>query len=422
MKQERRVKAMAKKRANGDGSIRQRKDKTWEGRITIGTDLGSGKPIRKSVYGHSKAEVAEKLRAITSQVDAGSYFEPENITLKKWFETWISDFGSDKKPLTIRQYESMANTHIYPALGAVKLSNLTSIQLQKFYNQLAVDGKTLKRKNSKTGETETIKEPLSAKTIRNIHDIISKALNTAVKQGLIKENVAVRTTLPKVIKKEVTPLSEDMQKRFLKEIQNNRFKNIFTVTLFTGVREGEIVGATWDCLDWTNGTLKIYRQLQRNPDNWSEWRFAPLKNNKVRYIKLSPYVIGILKNQQAKQLQERFNSGDLWQGFQSAKESETWFIFTDELGNPLKSSTVYENFKKVAESIGIPSARFHDLRHTYAVNSLASGDDPKTVQENLGHATASFTLDVYGHVSDRMKSESARRQQELIERMGISGL
>ena len=412
------------KRSNGDGTIRQRKDGTWEGRYTVGIHPGTGKAIRKSIYGKKQEEVAAKLRKITSEIDSGSYMEPSKMTVKEWFEIWLSDYMGDKKPLTVQQYRSMAETHIYPEIGAVKLSKLTSPQLQKFYNQLAVDGKKGKRKNQETGMMEIVKtgQPLSAKTIRNIHDIISKALNTAVLQGMIRENVSQRVTVPKVIKEEVKPLTEDQQKAFIKAISEHRFKTIYLLTLFTGLREGEVVGLTWDCFDEQKGTLKVYRQLQRVPGKWSDWRFVPLKNNKTRVIQLSPFVVKLLEDQKTYQIEgQRFAAGIAWQGFQNDEERKTAFIFTDDLGNHLNSATVLENFKKVADQIGVPSARFHDLRHTFAVNCLQEGDNPKTVQENLGHHSAAFTLDVYGHVSDRMKEESARRQQAYIARLGISG-
>ena len=129
----------AAKRSNGDGTIRQRKDGLWEARFTVGINPGSGKPIRKSIYGKTKPEVAKKLRDATSAVDNGTFFEPEKITVKHWFETWLSDYMAGVKPLTVQQYRSMTETHIIPALGAVKLKDLKAPQLQKFYNQLAVD-------------------------------------------------------------------------------------------------------------------------------------------------------------------------------------------------------------------------------------------------------------------------------------------
>lgn len=416
------------KRGNGDGTIAKRtvtrSGKTytfWEGRLTVGFDSGTGKQVRKTFTGKTQKEVREKMQSVAVAVNEGQYFEPSKLTVKGWFDIWLAEYSADKKPLTIAQYKSMSETHIFPAIGAVKLSNLTAPELQKFYNQLAIDGKCTKRLNQETGQIEVIKcnEPLSAKSIKNIHGIVSKALNTAVKQGMIRENVAQKVTVPKVIKTEVQPLTEEQQKAFLAEIQNHRFKDIYTLILFTGLRECEAIGLTWDCIDFKKGTLKVYRQLQKRDKAEGGYQFAPLKNDKSRVIKLSPFVLNLFEKQKINQRKDKLAAGDLWQGFQTLPEQETALVFTTKTGNHLSCATLYNNFKRIAAQIGAPDARIHDLRHTYAVNSLQCGDDYKTVQGALGHATAAFTLDVYGHVSERMKEESARRQQAYIEALGI---
>lgn len=408
-----------KKAANGSGTIRKRSDGSWEGRATIGVNPGSGKPIRKSVYAKTKSECAEKLRAITAQIDSGSYLEPSKVTVKGWFTEWFDSYMGDKKPLTVKQYRSMAESHIFPALGAVKLSCLTAPMLTKFYNQLAVDGKTVSCTDRKTGKVTITRKPSSPKTIKNIHGIISKALDDAVDQGLLKSNVAGRAKVPRVEKKEIVPLTEEQQQAFFKAIKDHKYRWLYTTILFTGLRECEAIGLTWDCVDFKHGTLRVYRQLQKRPIAEGGYQFAALKNDKARVIKLSPYMIEVFKTQQAKQIEERFAAGDVWQGWQSDRERKEHFVFTDPLGSHLSVDTVYNQFKRIAKSIDAPAARVHDLRHTFAVNSLQEGDDYKTLQENLGHATASFTLDVYGHVSDKMKEESARRQQGYIQRMGL---
>ena len=394
----------ANKRSNGDGSIRQRKDGTWEGRYTAGINPGNGKPIRKSIYGKERDEVAAKLRQITSAVDNGSYFDATNITVKQWFDEWFENYMADKKPLTVKQYKSMAETHIFPEIGAVKLSQLSSPQLTKLYNKLSREGKVTTHKDKKNGKvTITVtKEGSSPKTIKNIHAIIRKALDDAMDQGLIKDNVASRAKVPRVEPKEVKPLTEEQQKAFFEAIKDHKYRWLYTVIIFTGLREAEAIGLTWDCIDFQKGTLKVYRQFQKRTKEEGGYQFAALKNDKARVIKLSPFVVQILADLKRKQ---------------EDSKSESIFVFTDASGNHLSVDTVYNHFKRIAKSINAPDARVHDLRHTYAVNSLQEGDDFKTVQSNLGHATASFTLDVYGHVSDRMKEESARRQQAYIERI-----
>ena len=416
------------RREKGAGTLRkvtkEKNGKTytyWEGQITIGIDPGSGKQKRKTFTGKTQKEVRQKMQAAAVAVDEGTFFEASKLTVKEWFEIWLSEYMGDKKPLTVQQYRSMAETHIFPAIGAVKLSSLTAPQIQKLYNDLAKEGKTTKQKNPKTGKVENVKcgEPLSAKSIRNIHGILSKALNTAMQQGLVRSNATQLVTVPKVIQAEVQPLTEDQQKAFFDAIQSHDFKNLYTVMIFTGLREGEAVGLTWDCIDFQKKTMKIYRQLQRVPGNWSEWRFAPLKNSKTRTVRLSDYVLNLLKKQKTQQKLDRLAAGELWQGFRTVEELETAFVFINDLGQHLHTETVYNNFKRIAAQIGAPDARVHDLRHTFAVISLQNGDDYKTVQDALGHATAAFTLNVYGHVSEKMMEEHAARQQEYIKSLGL---
>lgn len=408
------------KRENGAGTIRERtvtrngkKYTFWEGTITVGTDDGSGKQLRRTFTGKSQGEVAKKMRAASNAVDEGTYFEASKLTLRQWFDTWLSDYCGDKKYATTLQYRNMGDNHILPALGAVKLCKLTAPHIQKFYNRLAKDRQTEIIRDGKKVLVD--QKALSAKTIRNIHGILSKCLNVAIDQGMLKSNPAERVTIPKVTRKEIQPLTEGQQKAFLKAISGHRYQNLFAVILFTGLRESEAIGLTWDCFDEKKGTLKVYRQLQKRRESDGGYVFAPLKNDKTRNITLSRYVVSILKEQRKQQTADRLKAGEFWKGWQDEEERKTGLVFSTELGEHLGIATVWREYKKLVEQAGAPDARVHDLRHTFAVNGLQNGDDVKTVQENLGHATAAFTLDVYGHVSERMKEESARRQQAFIE-------
>lgn len=154
--------------------------------------------------------------------------------------------------------------------------------------------------------------------------------------------------------------------------------------------------------------MTINKQLQKVPGGGRVYKLVSPKNGKGRTITPAPSVMALLKHERAQQAQRRFKAGQAW-------SNPLNLVFTDELGRHLMPHTVYHNFKRVVGSIGLPAARFHDLRHSYAVAAIKSGDDIKTVQGNLGHATASFTLDVYGHFTDQMKRDSAARMEEHIK-------
>lgn len=390
-----------KKSAQGTGTIRKRKDGRWEARYTTGFDPTTGKQVQKSIYGKTQKDVREKLTQITTELDNGSYIEPSKMTLEAWMIIWLEDYMFDKKWSTVKHYKAQVKAHILPALGRVLLSQLDPHRIQSFYNSLLRG----------TGG----KKPLTPKSIRNVHGILSKCLSIAVKLEYLRRNPAEMVTLPRVERKEIQPLNDAQVGALVAAVGNDGYGTLIKVVLFTGLRLAEAIGLTWDCVDFEKRRLIINKQLQQRPLSEGGFTFAPLKNDRPRIIVPAPFVLDVLKSWRQYQAAERSKAGWEWQGWKNEKEWQTAFVFTSALGTHLYPQTTYLHFKKFAAQIGAPNARVHDLRHTYAVLSLQNGDDIKTVQGNLGHATAAFTLDVYGHVSERMKEDSANRMQKYIE-------
>ena len=389
--------------ASGAGTIRTktitrngRTYKYWEARVTVGYDPGTGRQIQKSFSGKTQKEVREKMQAALVEVNHNTYFEPSKMLLSQWVNIWLEEYMGDKKYGTVKHYKAQCKTHIVPKLGATKLSALTPPQIQTFYNNLQRGG-------------------LSAKSVRNIHGILTKCLSTAVSVGYLRDNPCQRVTLPKVHKVEIVPLTDEQVKLFLKEVKGDEMEALLTVILFTGLRESEALGLTWDCVDFGSGILRINKQLQKRPLRDGGFVFAPLKNDKSRNVHAAPFVIDLLRRRKAEQMKQRLYAGDAWAGWQTSEDAKKALVFTNALGVHFTQPSVVRHYKKIAARIGAPNSRVHDLRHTFAVLSLQNGDDVKTVQDNLGHATAAFTLDVYGHASKRMKEESAARMQGYIE-------
>lgn len=380
--------------AQGGGSIRQRKDGSWEARYTVGRDPGTGKQIQKSIYGKTQKEVRQRLQQITSSIDDGIYTEPSKMTVGKWLEVWHAEYLGGVKQATSAHYRSHIETNLKPNIGAVKLSALKPHHVQALYNKLL--------------RSETNPDGLSAKTIKNLHGVLHKAMKQAVMLGYIKVNPTDACVLPRIEKKEVSFIEEDGVKALLKAIEGHRFENVYKVDLFTGMRQGEILGLTWDCVDFDTGILTVNKQLQKEHIKGGLYSLVSCKTDRVRRIKPASFVMDTLRQQRIKQNEERLLAGGAWMN--------DWnLVFTNELGGHLCAPTVYNHFKKLMQQIGLPSVRFHDMRHTYAVISLQNGDDIKTVQQNVGHATAAFTLDVYGHVSQKMQQDSADRMQGYFE-------
>lgn len=384
--------------AQGAGTIRKKtvnrdgKEYTyWEARVTVGRDPGTGKQIQKSYTGKTQKEVREKMQAAAVDVNNQTYTEPSKLTVAQWLDIWIEEYLGGVKPRTVDSYKTTVRVHIKPTLGALKLSSLAAHDIQKLYNAAQKGDK-----------------PLSAKSIKNLHGVLHKALQQAVELGYIKFNPADACKLPRVEKAEIKPLDDEAITAFLRVAAGHKYEYIYLVTLFTGMREGEVLGLTWDCVDFKQGTILINKQLQKTRASGGEYGFVSPKNNKSRRITPAPSVMGILRAQQRRQFEQRCNSHGLW-------DNPLNLVFTNEVGRNLSAQTVYLHFKQLIAAAGYPDTRFHDLRHSYAVAALQAGDDIKTVQENLGHHAAAFTLDVYGHVTEKMKNESAARMEAFIK-------
>ena len=372
---------MKNRNAKGGGSVRQRDNGTWEARCTI-----NGKS--KSFYGKRQSDALKAMRAALAASDEGTYCEPKKFTLSQWLDIWLNEYVQPSvKPLTYAAYRSKVETHIKPSLGNIKMALLNPTQVQTFYNDL------LRKKK------------LSKKTIKDVHGILHKAIDQAVELNYIPTNATDPCKLSRPDNREILPFTETDIEAFLTAIEGHPFEPLFTVTLFTGMREGEVCGLPWDAVNFKKGTITIKQQLSKIN---GEHVIVSTKNDRIRVLTVAPFLMDILCEVRTKQLQNHLASGTTW-------KNEYNLVFTNEEGHFVYPQTVYKKFKKIAAQIGRPYARFHDLRHTYAVTALQEGDDSKTVQQNLGHATAAFTLNVYGHVSEKMKQESANRMQKYYE-------
>lgn len=379
--------------AQGGGTIRQRKDGTWEARYTLGRDPGTGKQVQKSVYGKTQKEVRQRLQQITTAIDKGIYIEPSKMTVEQWLKSWISEYTGDVKPYTKRAYTTNIKNHIIPAIGSIRMEKLAPLQVQRFYNECIRGEKNLK-----------------PKTVKNIHGVLHSALKQAVMNGIIRSNPTESCTLPRIERVEIKPFDDEAERCFLQAIEGDKHERLFIVDLYTGMRKGEILGLRWSDIDFEQGTITISKQLQVEPFKGGRYYLAPLKNDKERVITPAPYVMQVLREQRRHQNEARLLAGGAWD-----EGDLPGLVFTTETGRHLCHQTIGTRYKKLVTAAGLPDARFHDLRHSYAVASIRAGDDIKTVQSNLGHHSAAFTLDTYAHATAQMKRESADRMQAHIQ-------
>lgn len=257
------------------------------------------------------------MKQATLDIDNGVYQTPDKMTVGEWLDIWTTAYMGDKKYLTVKNYKSMVNIHIKPSLGAIQLRNLTPPMIQKFYNDLLTHGQRVRKRDEngkivkRNGKVVYEQVPMAAKTVRNIHGILTKVLHTAVNMDYLRANPADRVTLPRVEKAKIKPLTDEQVARFLKNCEEDDYGLLMKVILFTGVRESEAIGLTWDCIDFKAGTVQINKQLQRRPVKDGGMTFETPKNDKTRTLKPAPYVMALLSRQYKLQAAQKLMAGEL---------------------------------------------------------------------------------------------------------------
>ena len=245
---------------------------------------------------------------------------------------------------------------------------------------------------------------LAPASVRLAYKVLYQALKKAVALHYIPQNPAEGCTLPRLEQEEIKPMDDKQITALLNATQGTEVEQLIKTALFTGCRLSELLGLTWDCVG--RDTITISKQLAR-PDQRADGPFISPKNGKSRTLTPAPLVLDALKAQKRMQTAARIKAGPLWDNAYN-------LVFTTETGAPVSQWKIERVFSKILAAAGLHGIRFHDLRHTYAVNAIRAGDDIKTVQGNLGHASAAFTLDRYGHFTERMKQDSAARMEGFI--------
>ena len=330
---------MPKRRANGEGNIRKRKDGRWEGRYTVGHDPETGKAIIKNVLGKAQAEVKEKLKKAIEENVGIDYGRAKTYTVGSWLEVWMENYAKIKlRPSTFKTSQGFLKNHIKPQIGSIPLADLTSLDLQRFYKHL-LDGGRVDRIEAK-------KKPkgLAPKTVRNIHQMIGSAYNLAIEQRLVTKNPTQGCALPKVEHKEMKTLTADQLSAFFREARDSGVYELYYLDLATGLRRGELLGLKWTDIDLEKGDLRVQGQIGRIDGKIIE---MPLKTkNAYRTLPLSADAIDVLK-------------------MQKCKVGNSEWVFPSPTGGPMSPDSVLHMLQRVLKRAGLPRIRFHDLRHPY---------------------------------------------------------
>lgn len=382
-----------KRRANHEGSVRQRADGRWEAIIS----LPDGR--RKSIYGKTQEVVVRRKTELLGSVQQGLPVPDGRTTVGQFLRLWLSDVARPTiRPRTFESYEMIVNLHLIPAFGKVRLSKLGPQDVQTYMNR--------KRK-----------EGLSPKTVVNHRAVLRRALGQALKWGLVARNVATLVDPPRVTRHEIEPLSLEEAEKLLQAVRGHRLEALFTVALALGLREGEALGLCWKDVDLDGGMLLVRRQLQRLKGELVDGKrqrgrvvLAETKTDRSRRtIALPAFAVQALREHRVRQLEERLQMGARWKGCEQGE-----LVFPSIFGTPLDARNLIRQYHALLEKAGIPRRRFHDLRHTCATLLLVQGEDLRVVMEVLGHSQITLTANTYQHVVQSLKRGAADKMQALL--------
>lgn len=383
---------MAKKRANGEGSIRKRKDGRWEGFYTASYDPETGKQKLKNVLGKTQAEVKEKLKKAIADSQRLDMNRSGTHTVKSWVKMWYEVYAEPRlREKTKDYYLNYIDKHIIPELGDIKLDKLTTIQIQQFYNNLQKNGRVQRYKH-----IELKNKGLSVRVVHGIHTLLNNCLEQAVAERLILVNPARGCKLPKMEKREMKVLPEDKIKPYLMEADKRGLLAPFYLELTTGLRRGELLALLWTDLDVENRTISITKQVNRIKGELVV--SLPKTQNSVRVLPVSQQAVDLMVEEHKKH------------------PGNPYMFPSPKTGGMFDPDSFRHTHEKILKTIGAEHIRFHDLRHTFATLSLKNGVDVKTLSSTLGHYSAGFTLSTYTHATPEMMREAADTMGDVIGR------
>ena len=285
---------MPKKRANGEGSLRKRKDGRWEGRYTAGCDPTTGKPIHKSVLAKTQSEAKEKLKQAIAEAEKLDMSRAKSYTLGAWIKLWYEVYAEPRlREKTKDYYLNYIDNHIVPELGNTPLEKLTTIQIQKFYNDLQKSGRIQRYTHIKLKD-----KGLSTRVVRGIHTLLNNCLEQAAAERLLLANPAKGCRLPKLEKREMKILPEDKIGPYLVEAERRGLLAAFYLELTTGLRRGELLALLWTDLDVENMTISVSKQVNRL--NGELVVSQPKTPNSIRKLAIPQRAVELLVEEHAK--------------------------------------------------------------------------------------------------------------------------
>ena len=371
--------------ARKTGQIVGRGRHRWLVRVFLGRDRETRRRRYLSRTVHGPVRQAQSyLNKVLRERDLGRQVEGVTVTLDEFLDRWLDTAAKPKlREKSYHSYESLLRRYIRPVLGERILSAVTPLDVQGAYQKMIDRG-------------------LSSRTVRYTHSVLRSAVRQAIRWRLLLQDPTDGAQLPRLGRREMRVLTAQQSRIFLSAALKTHYGPVFAVALTTGMRPSEYLALKWQDIDWDRGTVSVMHTLERAP---GVWRFAETKRSRSRrIIKLQEWVLEILKGLQAGTTQLTGSSG----------ADAVELVFTTLTGSPIHSDKLAKRFKAILRQFGLPVIRLYDLRHTAATLALSAGVPPKVVAEQLGHASAAFTLDVYSHLLPHMQSEAAERVEALL--------
>lgn len=391
---------MSKKKANGEGSISKRSDGRYMARYTV-----DGK--RKAIYGATHEDVRTKLNEILNEIAKGLYIPPKKDTVGMWLREWLVTYALPTvKQSTYISYEGYVRIHLEPELGHIKLTSLTTEEIQRFFNK-----KYRGYKGSKG---------LSPKTLKNMYNMFNSTLEQAVINNRLIRNPLRGVKLPSTTKREIDILSAEEQKALQKAAAFSEELPAFGVilTLSTGVRLGELLGFQWGDINMKKHTIRVKRTVGRLQKVDEDGNLMSKGSGKATTELVVRSPKSITSQREIPLFDELWNELMTYRDKQretldafGVTFTDTTHIFCMPTGRVYDPRTYEDLFKRTLKAADLPSINFHALRHTFATRALEAGMDVKVLSSILGHAQASTTLNLYAHALPDHKRDSMEKMR-----------
>ena len=370
-----------------NGSIRQRSKGTWQLRYDApATGTGKRRYVSETVNG-TKREAERTLRERLAAIENGGYVPRDKETVDAFLDRWLKTYAASNTTLRTQEgYRGNIERYINPSIGGIPLQNLTGRHIQGMY-------------------AEMLERGLSARTTLHVHRVLRKALADAMRWGLLSRNAADAAIPPRPERKQTDMWDAETIDQFLAAAEDSRFRDLYKLAVWTGMRRSELAGLKWDHVDLVTCRLSVVATLQRILGRGLV-EGQPKTPRSRRSIALASEAIELLHGIRGRQIEQRLDYGDL--------RENAGYVFAQDDGKPINPPNVSKDFGIIVRNVGLPHLTLHGLRHAHATLALTAGVNPKIVSERLGHSSIAVTMDVYSHVLPGMQEQAAQAVEELL--------